>query len=195
MHTYAHTCLLTRVHERITKTSGAHRPARGPHPARDELSSGPPCPAGKVTILGFALQKMENARRKPSWILFRLSGLNIQDETEVLPTARRLRTFYSFRYFPVTYVCNKPGHRYTALHVFRMSEPLIVIFCYFKDCGQCRQHTQVYADSFVVVPMDYIFVTRYHYRNLLIFSHLMQCMFLSETKLFWPLIRLSTCHI
>src|SRR6218665_28695 len=63
-----------------------------------------PCPAGKVIILGFALQKMENARRKPSWILFRLLGLSIQDETEVLPTARRLRTFYSFRYFPVTYV-------------------------------------------------------------------------------------------
>src|SRR6218665_3569465 len=84
--------------------SGAQHPARGPHPARDELSSGPPCPAGKVTILGFALQKMENTRRNPSWILFRLSGLSIQDETEVLPTARRLRTLYSFRYFPVTFV-------------------------------------------------------------------------------------------
>src|SRR6218665_9653 len=65
---------------------------------------GPPCQEGKVTILGFALQKMENARRNQSWILFRLSDLSIQDETEVLPTARRLRTLFSFRYFPVTYV-------------------------------------------------------------------------------------------
>src|SRR6218665_1001834 len=111
------------------------------------------CPAGKVTILGFALQKMENARRKPSWILFRLSGLSIQDETEVLPTARRLRTFYSFRYFPVTYVYLQQTR--TSIHsvtcrLFRMSEPLIVIFCYFKDFGQCRQHTQVYADSLLL---------------------------------------------
>ena len=30
--------------------SGAQRPARGPHPARDESSYGPRCPARKVTI-------------------------------------------------------------------------------------------------------------------------------------------------
>src|SRR6218665_1089810 len=35
----------------IVYTSGAQRPARGPHPARDESSSGPRCPTRKVTIL------------------------------------------------------------------------------------------------------------------------------------------------
>jgi len=103
----------------------------------------------------FRIRTAENARRKPSWILFRHSGLRIQDETEVLPTASRLRTFYSFRYFLVTHVAATNQCIDTQHYMYiRMSEPLSVIFCHFKDFGQCGQHTQVYADPFVVIPMD-----------------------------------------
>ena len=38
--------------QRLTAySSGAQRPARGPHPARNESSSGPPCPTGGATAL------------------------------------------------------------------------------------------------------------------------------------------------
>jgi len=172
--------------------SGAQRPAR------DELSSGPPYVSSRKSDY-FRIRSAENGKCKAKTVLDFISSFRSQHSRWNRSSSNSQKAknilFISILSSHICISATNQDIDTERYMYFRMSEPLIVIFCYFKDCGQCRQHTQVYADCFVVVPMDYIFVTRYHYRNLLIFSHLMQCMFLSETKLFWPLIRLSTCDI
>src|SRR6218665_929464 len=97
--------------------SGAQRPARRPHQARDELSSGPPCPAGNMTILQFALQKMQGENRLGFYFVIQVFAFKMKPKFFQQPAGYN-NILFILILSSYTCSCNKPWHQCKALHVY-----------------------------------------------------------------------------
>lgn len=139
-----------------------HNVRRGPHPSRNKLLCGTPCPTGKGTIseviVKFSLQwgthliSQHLNELNPKFQCENQLGFDMSKHSRWNRSCSKRQqareiNFHSFPDFPIRAATNQGVDTQSYIPIL---EALLHSFnCHFQNLGECRQHIQIYAD-----PLD-----------------------------------------